>query len=155
MASLTPLSNHLSSLSRMCTLLSSRVSLFLENVGALLSLSLGEVLFYVMLCACEAVVWSLLYSGPHTLRCTAYMTTLSFYLGVMSFGWTSLCLRMFLGFEMDWNVMFREDPSKFLWDSTYGITVCLHLFFLASLPVLFGPIVCSLSLNRYTLRPVM
>ena len=63
-----------------------------------------------MPCACGTVVWSLLNRGHSSLHDTAYSTPLfeSFVLVNQSLS------EVVLGFEVHWNVMFREDPSKFL-----------------------------------------
>jgi len=71
MASLIPLSNHLSSLSRMWTFLFSKEKVSFPWEGPLLSLDLKRWLSYVVLCTCGAFVCSLLYRGLHTPRCTA------------------------------------------------------------------------------------
>ena len=52
------------------------------DVGALQSLDLKRWLSYVVPCVCGAVVWSLLYRGLHTPRCTALHTWLSVFFGV-------------------------------------------------------------------------
>ena len=76
-----------------------RVSPFPWDVGALLSLDLKGWLSCVVPHAYGAVVWSLLYRGLHASRCTAHMTPLSLCLGVFTFGWTNLCLKVFLGLK--------------------------------------------------------
>ena len=52
-----------------------------------------------------------------------------------------------LGFKVHWNVMFfrRFEVSP----ATYGITICLCLFFLASLTVCDGPDVFEPDIHRF------
>ena len=61
---------------------------------------------------------------------------------VLFFGWTSLCLRVILGLKCTGMWSLEKILLSFSdTHATYGITVCLRLFFFASPSVWFGPTV--------------
>ena len=105
MATLTPLSNHPSSLFRIFWIEGLSQPFFCPKKRTLLLLEMevncwvltqradSPVLYHVLV----RLLFGLSYiKGLYTPRCTAYATPLCFCLGVLSFGWTSLCLRVFL-----------------------------------------------------------
>jgi len=138
--------HHLSSLSRMCTLLSSKECPFSLRCRCtaeswpeeLKCINMKRLLSYAVPCAYGAVSWSLLYllyiTALHTQRHSVFVW--------VSFGGTSLCLRGFLGLKCTGISLLEKILLSFSeTHATHGITVCLRLFVLASLPVWFGPFV--------------
>ena len=78
----------------------------------------------------------ILFAALHCIHNTTQFVFVVFFF----FGWTSFCLRMFLSFKCTGMSCLEKILLSFSETAdTYGITVCLRQFFLAFLPVWFGP----------------